>query len=80
MRILIADDEGSIRLFLKKVLRKLEYEVIETCNGAEAWDTLQKEKIKIVITDWLFLPSAFLAGDIFNYFRLDSEHVGFYLP
>jgi len=29
--------------------------------------------------DWLFLPSAFLAGDIFNYFRLDNEHVGFYL-
>ncbi len=53
MRILIADDEGSIRLFLNKVLRKLDYEVIETCNGAEAWDTLQREKIKIVITDWL---------------------------
>ena len=53
MRILIADDEGSIRLFLNRVLRKLDYEVIETCNGAEAWDTLKKEKIKIVITDWL---------------------------
>lgn len=51
MRILIADDEGSIRLFLNRVLRKLDYEVIETCNGAEAWDTLQREKIKIVITD-----------------------------
>jgi CheY-like chemotaxis protein len=53
MRILIADDEGSIRLFLNRVLRKLDYEVIETCNGLEAWETLQREKIKVVITDWL---------------------------
>jgi sigma-B regulation protein RsbU (phosphoserine phosphatase) len=53
MRILIADDEGSIRLFLKRVLRKLDYEVLETSNGAEAWDTLQREKVKLVITDWL---------------------------
>ena len=29
--------------------------------------------------DWMFLPSAFVAGDIFNYFRLDETHVGFYL-
>lgn len=29
--------------------------------------------------DWIFLPSAFVAGDVFNYFRLDENHVGFYL-
>ena len=29
--------------------------------------------------DWLFLPSAFIAGDIFNYFKLDEHHLGFYL-
>lgn len=29
--------------------------------------------------DWMFLPSAFVAGDIFNYFQLDETRVGFYL-
>ena len=29
--------------------------------------------------DWLFLPSTYIAGDIFNYFKLDEHHVGFYL-
>ncbi len=29
--------------------------------------------------DWLFLPAAYIAGDIFNYFRLDEDHIGFYL-
>ncbi len=29
--------------------------------------------------DWIFLPSTYVAGDIFNYFKLDETHVGFYL-
>ncbi len=27
---------------------------------------------------WLFCPSAMVSGDIFNFFRLDETHVGFY--
>lgn len=27
---------------------------------------------------WLFLPSAFVAGDTFDYFPLDQNHIGFY--
>lgn len=29
--------------------------------------------------DWLFYPSSFVAGDIFNYFRIGEGRVGFYL-
>ncbi|MBN1907889.1 MAG: SpoIIE family protein phosphatase [Deltaproteobacteria bacterium] len=29
--------------------------------------------------DWLFMPAAFMAGDIFNYFWLVDDHIGFYL-
>jgi sigma-B regulation protein RsbU (phosphoserine phosphatase) len=29
--------------------------------------------------DWLFMPCAFLGGDLFNFFPLDESHVGFYL-
>lgn len=28
--------------------------------------------------NWLFLPSAFVAGDTFDYFPLDQRHLGFY--
>jgi sigma-B regulation protein RsbU (phosphoserine phosphatase) len=29
--------------------------------------------------EWRFLPSGYIAGDIFNFFALDNTHVGFYL-
>ncbi|MFQ5863998.1 MAG: PP2C family protein-serine/threonine phosphatase [bacterium] len=29
--------------------------------------------------EWIFLPCTFVAGDIFNFFRLDEHHIGFYL-
>jgi serine phosphatase RsbU (regulator of sigma subunit) len=28
---------------------------------------------------WIFRPSSFLGGDMFNYFKLDEENIGFYL-
>jgi phosphoserine phosphatase RsbU/P len=28
--------------------------------------------------DWLYRPCTFVAGDIFNFFRLDETHLGFY--
>lgn len=29
--------------------------------------------------DWIFCPSSFVAGDIFNFFPLDDRHIGFYV-
>lgn len=29
--------------------------------------------------NWIFEPSSFIGGDTFNYFRLDSKYIGFYL-
>lgn len=29
--------------------------------------------------DWVFRPSSYVAGDIFNFFELDETHVGFYI-
>jgi len=54
MEILIAEDDKSVRLFLKKKLVKWGYEVIETCDGKEALEMLQKKDApKIAILDWL---------------------------
>lgn len=53
MRILIAEDDPVARLILRKFLLKLEYEVIESFDGIEAWEILQGENPpKVVIADW----------------------------
>lgn len=31
-----------------------------------------------IASDWLFRPCAVVAGDIFNFFRLDEDYLGFY--
>lgn len=39
----------------------------------------QNSRIYDIQFKWLFLPSAYVGGDIFNYFKLDEYHVGFYI-
>ena len=54
MKILIAEDDATSRMILKAILTKWEYEVVETRNGEEAWQTLQKEDApRLVILDWV---------------------------
>lgn len=54
MRILIAEDDLTSRVMLAGVLRKNGHEVVETCNGAEAWDAFQKaDAPRLVILDWM---------------------------
>lgn len=54
MRILIAEDDLTSRVMLAGVLRKNGHEVVETCNGAEAWDVFQKSDApRLVILDWM---------------------------
>ena len=35
--------------------------------------------IQGISIDWIFQPSMYLSGDIFNFFALDSTHIGFYI-
>jgi DNA-binding response OmpR family regulator len=54
MKILIAEDDATSRMILKVILTKWEYEVVETRNGDEAWQALQKEDApRLVILDWV---------------------------
>jgi sigma-B regulation protein RsbU (phosphoserine phosphatase) len=38
----------------------------------------QPKTLQEVNLDWLFLPSHFVAGDMFDYFLLDQDHLAFY--
>jgi sigma-B regulation protein RsbU (phosphoserine phosphatase) len=53
MKILIVDDDIVIRTILRRYLSSWEYEVVEAADGLIAWDILQKERISIVLTDWM---------------------------
>lgn len=54
MKILIADDDPVSRRMLESLLKKWGYEVITTCDGNEAWQTLQEQDApQLVILDWM---------------------------
>jgi len=54
MRILIAEDDTTSRMVLSSMLRKAGHEVIETVNGAQAWESLrQKHTPSLAILDWM---------------------------
>ena len=53
MRILIAEDDPTCRTVLAGVLKRSGHEVLETANGADAWDALQQpDAPQLVILDW----------------------------
>jgi phosphoserine phosphatase RsbU/P len=54
MRILIAEDDVTSRAVLTGVLRKLGHEVVETVDGAAAWERLREpDAPALAILDWM---------------------------
>jgi two-component system chemotaxis response regulator CheY len=51
-RILVADDDPLERKILSAVLEKNGHAMILAENGRQAWDLLQQEKPRFLITDW----------------------------
>lgn len=50
-RILLAEDDESMRGFLERALQKAGYEVISFANGKEAHDRLMEEPFTLLLTD-----------------------------
>jgi two-component system chemotaxis response regulator CheY len=54
IRILIVDDMAPIRKLVVSSLRSIGYRnVVVARDGLEAWEVIQKEKVDLVISDWL---------------------------
>lgn len=51
MKILLADDEPSIRLSISDVLEDLGHSVVTAADGQQAADTLQREGFDLLISD-----------------------------
>ena len=53
MRIILAEDDPSTNLILKKKLEKLDFEVEPYSDGKEAWEAIQTKDIpEIALIDW----------------------------
>ena len=54
MQILIAEDDATSRLMLTAMVKRNGHEVVETADGAQAWETLQQPNApRMAILDWM---------------------------
>lgn len=53
MRVLIVDDFSTMRRIVRNILRQLGINnVVEADDGTTAWDTLNRDKIDFIVSDW----------------------------
>ena len=50
-RILLAEDDESLRGFLERALERAGYTVVSSANGQEAFERLQEEPFTLLLTD-----------------------------
>ena len=50
-RILLAEDDDSMRGFLVKALEKANYDVVAFENGEDAYERLKREPFTLLLTD-----------------------------
>jgi sigma-B regulation protein RsbU (phosphoserine phosphatase) len=70
---------------LRETYQHLEQAYSQIRNDLEAAAAMQQSLLpETAVTlcdvrfDWIFRPCTFVAGDIFNFFRLDEHHLGLY--
>lgn len=53
MKILAAEDDLVSRAVLRQALHRLGHEVLEAADGESAWTLLEKEPVRVVVSDWM---------------------------
>lgn len=53
LRVLVVDDEASLRGFLRAILEQLGFEVSDAADGASALEMATREPPDLVVSDWL---------------------------
>ena len=51
-RVLVAEDDETIRTLICTILSEAGYNVYEACDGLEAIDSLKKRRYDVVLTDY----------------------------
>jgi len=53
MKVLVVDDFATMRRIVKGVLKQLGFNsIVEAEDGTNALDTLKKEKVGLIVSDW----------------------------
>jgi DNA-binding response OmpR family regulator len=53
LKILAVEDDSVARAVLQAALRRLGHEVIVADTGEAAWELLQSEGVRVVVSDWM---------------------------
>jgi phosphoserine phosphatase RsbU/P len=53
VKILAVEDDAVARAVLRQALRRLGHETIEAADGESAWELLQHEPVRVVVSDWV---------------------------
>ena len=53
MRVLVADDEPTSRLLLRRAIERLAHDCEVAADGLVAWEMLQAGDFDVLITDWM---------------------------
>lgn len=53
MKILAVKDDAVSRAVLRQALRRLGHETVEAADGEAAWEALQIEPFRVVVSDWM---------------------------
>ncbi len=53
MKILTVEDDAVARAVLRKALQRLGHESVEAPDGEAAWERLQVEPFRVVVSDWM---------------------------
>jgi sigma-B regulation protein RsbU (phosphoserine phosphatase) len=85
MKVLTVEDDAVARGVLRQALKRLDHEVVEAPDGAAAWELLQKEPVRVVVSDWM-MPEVdglelcrrirALPGAEYTYFILLTSNTG----
>ncbi|PTX95511.1 response regulator [Opitutus sp. ER46] len=57
MKILAVEDDAVARAVLRQALRRLGHDVIEAHDGDAAWNLLNDDVVRVVVSDWV-MPRA----------------------
>ena len=53
MKILAVEDDVVARTILRQALRRLGHDVVEAGDGEQAWERLQSDPARVVVSDWM---------------------------
>jgi DNA-binding response OmpR family regulator len=53
VKILTVEDDIVARTVLGRALKRLGHEILEAADGESAWALLQKESVRVIVSDWM---------------------------